>query len=48
MAKRVLIVDDAVFMRDMIRDIFSGGDFQVVGEAVHGVEAVDKYRQLRP
>ena len=48
MAKRVLIVDDAVFMRDMIKDIFSGGEFEIVGEAVHGVEAVDKYKELRP
>jgi two-component system chemotaxis response regulator CheY len=48
MATRVLIVDDAVFMRDMIKDIFSSGDFEIVGEAVHGVEAVDKYRELKP
>ncbi len=48
MATRVLIVDDAVFMRDMIKDIFSGGDFEIVGEAVHGVEAVDKYKELKP
>jgi two-component system chemotaxis response regulator CheY len=48
MAKKVLIVDDAVFMRDMIRDIFSGNDYEIVGEAVHGVEAVDKYKELRP
>ena len=33
MAKRVLIVDDAIFMRNMIKDIFSGSGFQVVGEA---------------
>lgn len=48
MPKRVLIVDDAVFMRDMIKDIFSGSDFEIVGEAVHGVEAVDKYKELKP
>ena len=53
MPKRVLIVDDAVFMRDMIKDIFSGGaapneGYEIVGEAVHGVEAVDKYKELRP
>jgi len=48
MATRVLIVDDAVFMRDMIKDIFSSGDFEIVGEAVHGVEAVDKYKELKP
>ena len=48
MSTRVLIVDDAVFMRNMIKDIFSGDEFEVVGEAANGVEAVEKYRELTP
>jgi two-component system chemotaxis response regulator CheY len=48
MAKRVLIVDDAIFMRNMIKDIFAGSGFEVVGEASNGVEAIDKYQQLKP
>jgi len=48
MAIKVLIADDAMFMRNMIKDVFNGGDFQVVGEAANGVEAVEKYKQLRP
>jgi len=48
MAKRVLIVDDAVFMRNMIKDIFSQGDFEIVGEAANGIEAVERYRELKP
>jgi len=48
MAKRVLIVDDAPFMRDMIKDIFSSDEYEIVGEAIHGVEAVDKYKELKP
>jgi two-component system chemotaxis response regulator CheY len=48
MTKRVLIVDDAVFMRNMIKDIFSGGGFEIVGEAANGLEAVEKYKESRP
>ena len=48
MSKRVLIVDDAVVMRMMIKGILSKNGFEVVGEAQNGVEAVDKYKQLMP
>src|SRR6185503_18148890 len=48
MAKRVLVVDDAIFMRNMIKDIFATGGFDVVGEAANGLEAVEKYRELKP
>jgi len=45
----VLIVDDALFMRSMIRDILTNtGRFEVVGEAANGREAVKKYRELKP
>ncbi len=48
MAKRVLVVDDSVFMRDIIKDIFAAGGFEVAGEAGNGVEAVEKYKELKP
>ena len=48
MAKRVLIVDDASFMRSMLREIFVEAGYDVVGEATHGVEAVQRYEELRP
>ncbi len=47
-SKRVLVVDDSVFMRDIIKDIFAAGGFTVVGEASNGVEAVEKYKELKP
>ncbi|PKQ27673.1 MAG: two-component system response regulator [Candidatus Anoxymicrobium japonicum] len=48
MAPSVLIVDDALFMRMMIKDILSKDGFEIAGEAENGVEAVKKYAELRP
>ena len=48
MTARVLIVDDALFMRTMLRNIFVESGFEVVGEAGNGNEAVEKYRELAP
>ena len=48
MAKGVLIVDDAAFMRMMIKDILSKNGYQVVGEAENGLKAVEKYAELKP
>jgi two-component system chemotaxis response regulator CheY len=48
MNKRVLIVDDQVFMRNMLSDIFASGGFDIVGEAANGIEAVERFRQLKP
>lgn len=45
---RVLIVDDAAFMRKMIRDVFSTEEFEVVGEAQNGFEAIRLFRELNP
>ncbi|MDR0964914.1 MAG: response regulator [Myxococcales bacterium] len=49
MTKRVLIVDDAVCVRDMFRDIFATDElFEVIGEAIHGIDAIEKYKALKP
>lgn len=48
MAARVLVVDDAAFMRMMIRDILVKNGYEVAGEAANGAEAVLKYQELRP
>jgi len=45
---RVLIVDDAKFMRDKIREILETEDLQVAGEAGNGEEAVLLYQELQP
>lgn len=48
MANRILIVDDAAFMRMMIKDILSKNGFEVVGEANDGFQAVEKFKELKP
>ncbi|MEM0449582.1 MAG: response regulator [Methanomassiliicoccales archaeon] len=47
-AKRVLIVDDSVVMRSMIKDILSKNGFEVVGQAKNGAEAFELYTKLKP
>ncbi len=46
--RTVLICDDALFMRTMVKDILVQAGFEVVGEAETGTQAVEKYRELRP
>ena len=49
MTTRVLVVDDALYMRSMIRDILTNsGRFEVVGEAANGREAVERFQDLKP
>ena len=48
MAARVLIVDDAIFMRSMLKDIMVRHGYEVVGEAENGKEACEKYKELIP
>ena len=45
---RIMVVDDAAFMRKMLTDALAGGGHEVVGEAATGTEAVDKFLELRP
>ncbi|WP_217585599.1 response regulator [Lentibacillus saliphilus] len=48
MSNNILIVDDAAFMRMMIKDILVKNGFNVVGEAPDGAVAVEKYKELQP
>ena len=45
---RVLIADDAAFMRMMIKNILSQNGHEIVGEAENGAQAVVKYAELKP
>jgi two-component system chemotaxis response regulator CheY len=45
---RVLVVDDAAFMRMMIKDILKKGGYEVVGEAEDGVKSIEKFKELKP
>ncbi|MBE3585664.1 response regulator [Desulfofundulus thermocisternus] len=48
MGKRILVVDDAAFMRMMIKSIVTKSGYEVVGEAENGKQAVEKYAELKP
>ena len=48
MGNNILVVDDAAFMRMMVKDILTKGGYNVVGEAENGVVAVQKYSELKP
>ena len=45
---RVLVVDDALFMRKMVSDALLKGGHEVVGEASNGAEAIEQFRALSP
>lgn len=45
---KVLVVDDALFMRKMLIDILNKEGFEVCGEAENGKQAIEQYQQLKP
>ena len=46
--KRVMVCDDAAFMRMMIKDILTKNGYTVAGEAENGVKAIEKYNEVHP
>ena len=48
MAKKILLVDDAAFMRKMLKDTLSKNGYTDLYEAVDGADAVEKYDELKP
>ncbi|KAB2494687.1 response regulator [Priestia filamentosa] len=48
MSKRILVVDDAAFMRMMIKDILTKNGYEVVAEAADGLQAIEQYKEHKP
>ena len=48
MAKKILLVDDAAFMRKMIKDTLSKNGYTELFEAVDGADAVEKFNEIGP
>jgi len=46
--KNILVVDDAAFMRMMVKDILTKNGYDVVAEAENGIKAVERYRESTP
>ena len=45
---KILICDDAMFMRLMLKDMITKNGHEVIGEASNGIEAIEKYKELQP
>ncbi|MFP4016187.1 MAG: response regulator [Halanaerobiales bacterium] len=48
MSKNIMIVDDAAFMRLTLRNMIEDAGYNIVGDATNGLEAVQKYHELKP
>lgn len=48
MSKKILITDDALFMRVTLKNMLTANGYEVVGEAVNGQDAVEKYAATLP
>lgn len=48
MTKRLLVTDDALIIREMIKDVAREDGWEIVGEAANGQEAIERYQELRP
>ncbi len=44
----ILVVDDSALIRNMIKDMLSGAGYEIVGEALDGQQALEKYKKLKP
>lgn len=48
MSKRLLIIDDAMIIREMIKDAARQDGWEIAGQATNGQEGIEQYEKLRP
>lgn len=48
MSKKILVCDDTMFMRKLLREILVDNGYEVIGEAENGIAAIEKYNLLKP
>lgn len=48
MGIRILICDDASFMRTILKHVFVNAGYEVIGEAENGLQCIKKYKELKP
>ena len=48
MPRRLLVADDALIIRKIIKDLATAAGWEVVGEASNGQEAIERYQELHP
>lgn len=48
MAKRLLVIDDAAIIREIIKDVASAAGWEIVGEASNGRLGIERYQELKP
>jgi len=48
MAPRIMIVDDAIFMRQVLKEILTEVGYEIAGEVGRGNEVLDTYKEVKP
>jgi two-component system chemotaxis response regulator CheY len=48
MSKKVLVVDDSLYMRTLIKDALAGAGYEIIGMAANGESAIDMAFELQP
>jgi len=48
MARKLLVTDDSMIIRELVKDVAIRDGWEIVGEAADGQQAIEKYEQLRP